>query len=211
MTCGGCRSVVYCNAACQKNHWKSHKGICKEGVAQLKIASSYVAEAGDVSSMGYVAYHSAMGTGGFLRDDARSAMLYRRAADAGDIESEFKLGECLASGKGVEKDAKEAARWFLSAAKAGHASARVSLGRAYLFGAGVAQSNDAALRWFKLAAVDGFADAQYFLGLLLMAHGLGEQGIRWLRKAAAQGHAGAQAALTNASLGAPRSASARRE
>ena len=26
--CGGCRSVFYCCAECQKQHWKSHKDVC---------------------------------------------------------------------------------------------------------------------------------------------------------------------------------------
>ncbi|KAG2522487.1 hypothetical protein BBO99_00005835 [Phytophthora kernoviae] len=29
MTCGGCRSVVYCTRECQKNAWKMHKADCK--------------------------------------------------------------------------------------------------------------------------------------------------------------------------------------
>ncbi|KAF6748724.1 hypothetical protein DFP72DRAFT_915964 [Ephemerocybe angulata] len=28
--CSGCRLVCYCNAKCQKGHWKSHKEVCKE-------------------------------------------------------------------------------------------------------------------------------------------------------------------------------------
>jgi hypothetical protein len=27
--CSGCRTVVYCSAACQKSDWKSHKPVCK--------------------------------------------------------------------------------------------------------------------------------------------------------------------------------------
>ena len=27
--CGGCKQVAYCNAGCQKSHWKTHKNDCK--------------------------------------------------------------------------------------------------------------------------------------------------------------------------------------
>lgn len=36
--CAGCGTVVYCNADCQKNDWKQHKGICKESRAKAKAA-----------------------------------------------------------------------------------------------------------------------------------------------------------------------------
>jgi hypothetical protein len=29
MQCSGCNIAVYCNATCQKNHWQTHKPICK--------------------------------------------------------------------------------------------------------------------------------------------------------------------------------------
>ena len=33
--CGGCRSVYYCNADCQRTAWALHKGICK-GLRKLR-------------------------------------------------------------------------------------------------------------------------------------------------------------------------------
>ncbi len=31
--CGGCQIVLYCNAACQKAHWREHKPACRAGRA----------------------------------------------------------------------------------------------------------------------------------------------------------------------------------
>lgn len=28
LKCGKCRSVLYCSVACQRAHWKAHKGVC---------------------------------------------------------------------------------------------------------------------------------------------------------------------------------------
>jgi tetratricopeptide (TPR) repeat protein len=33
--CKSCMSVKYCNAACQRNHWATHKKICKQRAAEL--------------------------------------------------------------------------------------------------------------------------------------------------------------------------------
>ena len=35
-TCTACRSVRYCNTKCQRDHWKSHKPICKKMAEELK-------------------------------------------------------------------------------------------------------------------------------------------------------------------------------
>jgi hypothetical protein len=37
LSCGRCKSVRYCNAACQRLHWLSHKVICGLGNAGLPI------------------------------------------------------------------------------------------------------------------------------------------------------------------------------
>ncbi|ROW00327.1 hypothetical protein VMCG_07239 [Cytospora schulzeri] len=40
-TCGGCRSVFYCSAACQKKDWTSrHKPLCKKYTASRAAANS---------------------------------------------------------------------------------------------------------------------------------------------------------------------------
>lgn len=34
--CKGCRTAVYCNQACQSQHWSSHKEYCNPRHQQLK-------------------------------------------------------------------------------------------------------------------------------------------------------------------------------
>lgn len=36
LKCAGCRVVLYCDAGCQRAHWKSHKAACKETQARRK-------------------------------------------------------------------------------------------------------------------------------------------------------------------------------
>jgi hypothetical protein len=35
-TCKSCKLVMYCSAACQRNHWVTHKKICKRRTAELR-------------------------------------------------------------------------------------------------------------------------------------------------------------------------------
>jgi tRNA A-37 threonylcarbamoyl transferase component Bud32 len=57
-------------------------------------------------------------------NDAESLSLYRRAANEGSTEAQFRLGEMFATGKGVNQSNFQAYVWFSLAASAGHAGAR---------------------------------------------------------------------------------------
>ena len=35
--CSGCKKVAYCNAACQKTHWKTHKKVCSYAVQKSEL------------------------------------------------------------------------------------------------------------------------------------------------------------------------------
>jgi serine/threonine protein kinase/TPR repeat protein len=57
-------------------------------------------------------------------NDAESLSLYRRAANEGSTEAQFRLGEMFATGKGVNQSNFQAYVWFSLAASAGHTGAR---------------------------------------------------------------------------------------
>lgn len=42
--CSRCRSVFYCNAGCQKSHWKDHKKMCMEVGAGIKLERPFKLE-----------------------------------------------------------------------------------------------------------------------------------------------------------------------
>src|SRR6266481_4879312 len=58
-------------------------------------------------------------------------------AEAGDADSEYRLGLCYYNGEGVAKDFSEAVKWFRKSAEQGFAQAQGYLGRCYLRGEGV--------------------------------------------------------------------------
>jgi tRNA A-37 threonylcarbamoyl transferase component Bud32 len=57
-------------------------------------------------------------------NDAESLSLYRRAANEGNAEAQYRLGEMFATGKGVNASNFQAYVWFSLAASAGHAGAK---------------------------------------------------------------------------------------
>ena len=124
---------------------------------------------------------------------------YRRAAEQGDAEAQFKLGVSYANGEGVGEDDGEAAKWYRKAAEQGHAEAQFKLGVSYGNGWGVAKDEQEAAKWYRKAAEQGHAEAQFKLGVRY-ANGEGVreddgEAVKWYRKAAEQGHALAQTNL----------------
>ena len=88
-----------------------------------------------------------------LRDDRVAVTWWRRAAEQGDAEAQFRLGNMYLRGMGdLLQDDAEAVRWFRPAAEQGNARAQVKLGAMYAVGRGVPQDQIQAHKWFNLAA-----------------------------------------------------------
>ena len=126
---------------------------------------------------------------------------FRKAAEKGNAEAQFKLGNCLYQGLGAEQDQAEAVKWFRKAAEQGLAKAQFNLGNSFYQGAGTELDYDEAVNWYRKAAEQGLAEAQYSLGICFY-QGLGTEqdyaeAVYWFRKAAEQGHAIAQFNLGN--------------
>ena len=140
-----------------------------------------------------------------------AAVLCRQAADLGDGEAQYLLGQFYLTGAGVPRDASEAARWLAKAADQNVMAAYDRLGAMYAEGLGLPQDFQAAADWFHRAAALGSINALYHLGTLQLG-GLGvprdqRAARRWYRQAATQGNA--QQACSSESCTPPASTSAR--
>ena len=62
--------------------------------------------------------------GAFAQNDINSI---KKAAEQGDAQAQFNLGNCYAKGEGVSKDLKEAVKWWCRAADQGNAKAQEAL------------------------------------------------------------------------------------
>ena len=118
------------------------------------------------------------------------------AAQNGNPETQYELGEMLYFGQGIKQDYTEAIKWYRKSAEQGNSDAQYSLGFMYERGHGVEEDYEEAIKWYRLAAEQGSADAQYELGFMY-EYGQGveedyEEAIKWYRLAAEQGNADAQ-------------------
>jgi len=88
------------------------------------------------------------------------------AADPGDADAQFDLGNALVNGDGVAQNYAEAARLFRMAAAQGHAGAQCNLANMHAAGVGVPHDFAEAARLYWLAAAQGFGGARPALAKL---------------------------------------------
>ena len=135
---------------------------------------------------------------------------YRKAAEKGHAESQYKLGRIYEYGsiKGFElsADYREALEWYLKAAEQGHAKAQMAAAWLYRKKCpGITIDYRLAIYWLRKAAAQGLAEAENDLGHLYeygvdgLAQDYKEAAI-WYRRAAEKGDTIAQYAQLSAQL-----------
>ena len=125
-------------------------------------------------------------------------LMYRRAAEMGDLEAMCNLGYCYYNGQGgLRKDETKVVEWYKKAAEAGNARAMCNLGVCYENGNGGLTKDEAkAVEWYQKAAEAGEATAMCYLGVCY-EYGNGgltkdeAKAVEWYQKAAEAGNAGA--------------------
>lgn len=100
---------------------------------------------------------------GVKKDINQSMDWYRKAADKGFADAQFRLGQIYYIGQDVKRDPVEAAKWLNKAAEQGVVEAQYYIGRMNLKGDGVPKDVQKARRWLHLAADRGIADANVLL------------------------------------------------
>jgi uncharacterized protein len=81
--------------------------------------------------------------------------LFWQAADLGNAEAMFSVGQSYENGSGVTHDYAEAMRWYRKASEAGDGRATNNVGWLYQNGSGVTQDYAEAMRWYRKAAAGG--------------------------------------------------------
>jgi TPR repeat protein len=89
---------------------------------------------------------------------------FGKAAQEGNTEANYWLGQMSELGLSVKSDPEKAATYYQTAAAAGWSIAKAKLGHLYLTGEGVSQDYLKARSWLEQAARDNISDAQYDLG-----------------------------------------------
>jgi len=130
----------------------------------------------------------------------KAVPLYKKEAERGNAEFQWRLGICYELGDGVEKDLKIALYWYRKAAETGTPEAQYNLGRQYEMGNSVLSKNyTEAVKWYRKAAEQDYAIAQSRLGYFYTTgNGVEKnsiEAVKWFKKAAEQGDYAAQASL----------------
>jgi TPR repeat protein len=129
-------------------------------------------------------------------EDSEAAAWFRRAAQQGLAEAQYRVGVLTRDGHGVAQDFGEAVKWLRAAADQGHASSITELGRLLWFGSRVPKDPNEAVQLFERAAAQGDLTAQFHLGVIYSngeyVPADPERAFRWYMTAAQRGHAGAQ-------------------
>ena len=89
-------------------------------------------------------------------DFAQADIWFRKAADQGLAEAQFRLGVSYELGEGVPQDNSQAASWYRKSAEQGNASAQWNYGKQYDAGLGVPQDYAEAYFWLTIAAMGKF-------------------------------------------------------
>lgn len=116
---------------------------------------------------------------------------YKKLAEDGNPEAQYKLGGCYDFGKGVAEDKAQAFNWYRKSADQNYAEAQWWLGYCYAMGWGGATKDAAeAVKWYQKAADQNYAPAQCRLGECY-AQGQGvpkddAEAVKWYQKAAEQ-------------------------
>ena len=122
---------------------------------------------------------------------------YRKEAEQGDKEAQYKLGIIYFRGGCVDKDYSEAEKWLREAAEQGKVDAQRFL-TVYYSGVlkGTKRDSEEYLKWNRKLAERGDKEKQYILGL---CYSLGKdvdkdytEAVKWMRKSAEQGYVEAQ-------------------
>jgi TPR repeat protein len=92
---------------------------------------------------------------GVAQDYAEAAKWFRKAAELGDMFSQFATGSNYEQGQGVAKDLAEALRWYRKAADQGYARAQFNVGNSYYHGLGVTRNYAEAIKWYRTCAEEG--------------------------------------------------------
>ncbi len=111
----------------------------------------------------------------------------RKAAEQGDAEAQFKLGEVYMQGKEIPRNDAEFVKWWRKAAEQGHPAAQTGLYFHFSFGSPEDRAEGG--KWLDKALAQGFPDAQFQAAITdLMRDGDAVGAFNWLAKAAEQGH-----------------------
>lgn len=100
---------------------------------------------------------------------------FGKAAEQGDAEALFELGQMHAQGLGTHQDFAQAADCYARAASQGHPKAAFNLGFLHAYGQGVEQDHAKAYQWYRVSELEGYAPGRQSAALAAKKLGADEK------------------------------------
>lgn len=134
-------------------------------------------------------YYNGIGT---ARNPHKAALLFAKAAEAGNFDAATNLGFIYVSGNGIEQNTEAGLTNFEKAAESGNVLAQFMTGCAYYYGKYRPLNFIKAAPYIKAAADQGFDEAQFLIANMYM-NGQGypqnySNAVKYFKKAVEQGH-----------------------
>lgn len=162
----GMAVLVILSVAAIFSYRSIRKTCCTEDFTEVQLQHLVSdAQGGNVTAMKRLYRFFAEG-----EDTATARYWLKRAADAGDAESELFMYDRLFASKNV-KDKELGVRYLVRAAEHGEPTAQVVLGESYRDGSGVPKSIDHARYWLRRSALTGDEDGVLALCELALSQG----------------------------------------
>lgn len=155
---------------------------------------------GDVKAQYQVGYLYSNGNQGVSFDEEKGVFWFKKAAEAGDSESQLSLAMSYLWGSGIRQNTRKGIEWLTKSANQNNAMAQYNLSEEYSDGKNIKQDQNLAHYWHLKAAKNGDVSAQFKLGTLYLDGNLGlpqdiNKAKAWLKKTADQGYELAQQQL----------------
>ena len=117
----------------------------------------------------------------------------KKAAQKGDAQAQYELGEMYEYGEVTAIDYAEALKWYKKSAKQGNANGQYGVGRIYSNGLGVEEDCVEGMKWYMLSAEQNNSQGQRGVGNLYRA-GCGveknfDEAMKWYQKSIKQNDA----------------------
>ena len=145
-----------------------HIGRCLEetNACNVEIVAAYrkSAEMGNPEAMCFLGEWYQYGEKGLPIDAKLKFRWWRKAAEKGYYQAQYKIGDCYDWGRGIEEDKREAIKWFKRSASKDYIPAVYVLGLCYYYGNGIRKNKKEALKYFKRAAKYDYAAAICMIG-----------------------------------------------
>ena len=145
-----------------------HIGRCLEETnarnEDIVVAYRKSAEMGNPEAMCFLGEWYQYGEKGLSVDIHEAFRWWKKSAEIGYYQAQYKIGDCYDFAKGVAEDKKEALKWFKRSASKDYIPAVYALGLCYYFGNGVRKNKREALKYFRRAAQKEYAAAVCMIG-----------------------------------------------